>query len=118
MFQQLASVYPRIERPRVAEAAYNHALTKTTHDVLVTAATAQRAWLLSGGERYCPDLVTWLQEERWQAKIPSPTTTTPDEFGYYPGQFDRRNLSDSEREEAEAHAEWVRRYIEGIEEQP
>lgn len=112
-FEELTSVYPRVERPRVAEAAYRQALTEADDETILRAAREQRAWLMKDGIRYCPDLSTWLREGRWMAK----TNAVPqaDEFGYFPGQFDRRSVTESEEERT--HREWVESYIEGLREQ-
>lgn len=112
-FEDLCSIYPRVERRKVAEAAFHHALTKTNEGTLLAAVRWQRDWLMKDGIRYCPDLVAWLQEERWLAKIDRPVGE-PDEFGYYPGQFEKRPLTDEEQAAADEHARWVRSYIEGL----
>lgn len=71
-FEEFWSKYPKKVGKEPARKAFERALEKTTLGSLLTAVERQKCssqWSRDGGQ-YIPNPATWLNQERWEDKLP------------------------------------------------
>ena len=91
-FAQFAAAYPAARRQKgyMAETLFLHALTQVSFETLMAAVQQHRRSEQWQNPRMIPNLMTWLEQQRWEQILPEPPAVnlkrmTPYERAKYEG---------------------------------